>query len=74
MSKELEKGLKDKFKNPYGEYKIHLIIKGYTRAGWGKDSLGYTKLKQQRITTGNARLVIHMFKQMCWGLVEQLII
>ena len=66
VSKELEKGLKDKFKNPYGEYRNpstndYKSDNAVTRAGWGKDrDLGYTIIEATTDpSTGNARLVIH---------------
>ncbi len=43
VSKELIKGLKDKFKNPYGAYDSSMGDNAVTAAGWGKDrDLGYT--------------------------------
>ena len=66
MAKELEKGLKDKFKNPYGEYRNpstndYKSDNAVTRAGWGKDrDLGYTIIEPTtHPTTGKARLNIH---------------
>ena len=66
MAKELEKGLKDKFKNPYGEYRNpstndYKSDNAVTRAGWGKDrDLGYTIIEATTDpSTGNARLIIH---------------
>ena len=66
VSKELEKGLKDKFKNPYGEYRNpstndYKSDNAVTRAGWGKDrDLGYTIIEATtNPSTGDARLIIH---------------
>ena len=67
VAKELEKGLKDKFKNPYGEYRDPSTGKDYksdnavTRAGSGADrDLGYTVIESTtHPSTGNARLNIH---------------
>jgi prepilin-type N-terminal cleavage/methylation domain-containing protein len=66
VAKELEKGLKDKFKNPYGEYRNpstndYKSDNAVTRAGWGKDrDLGYTIIESTtHPTTGKARLNIH---------------
>ena len=66
VAKELEKGLKDKFKNPYGEYRNpstndYKSDNAVTRAGWGADrDLGYTIIEPTtHPTTGKARLNIH---------------
>ena len=66
VAKELEKGLKDKFKNPYGEYRNpstndYKSDNAVTNAGWGKDrDLGYTIIQATTDpSTGNARLNIH---------------
>ena len=66
MAKELEKGLKDKFKNPYGEYRNsstndYKSDNAVTRAGSGADrDLGYTVIESTtHPSTGNARLNIH---------------
>ena len=64
MAKELEKGLKDKFKNPYGEYRNsstndYKSDNAVTRAGWGQDrDLGYTII-ESKMQSGNAILNIH---------------
>ena len=64
MAKELEKGLKDKFKNPYGAYRNpstndYKSDNAVTRAGWGKDrDLGYT-IVDYKTQSGNAILNIH---------------
>ncbi len=43
MARELQKGLKDKFKNPYGAYDSFIGDSAVTTSGWGKDrDLGYT--------------------------------
>ena len=66
VAKELEKGLKDKFKNPYGAYRNpstndYKSDNAVTRAGWGKDrDLGYTIIEPTtHSSTGNAILNIH---------------
>ena len=61
VAKELEKGLKDKFKNPYGAYDSSMGDNAVTRAGWGKDrDLGYTIIEPTtHSSTGNAILYIH---------------
>ena len=66
VAKELEKGLKDKFKNPYGAYRNpstndYKSDNAVTRAGWGKDrDLGYTIIESTtHSSTGKARLNIH---------------
>ena len=65
VAKELEKGLKDKFKNPYGAYTDSFnnfkSDNAVTRAGWGKDcDLGYTIIEPTtHSSTGNAILNIH---------------
>ena len=60
------KGLKDKFKNPYGEYRNpstndYKSDNAVTRAGSGADrDLGYTVIESTtHPSTGNARLNIH---------------
>ena len=59
MAKELEKGLKDKFKNPYGAYDSFIGDSAVTTSGWGKDrDLGYTIL-DTKMQSGNAILNIH---------------
>ena len=64
MAKELEKGLKDKFKNPYGEYRNpstndYKSDNAVTRAGWGQDrDLGYTII-DSKMQSGKAILNIH---------------
>ena len=70
MAKELEKGLKDKFKNPYGAYEASMGDNAVTTAGWGKDrDLGYTIIEPTtHSSTGNARLNIHTCnKHSCVG-------
>ena len=61
VAKELEKGLKDKFKNPYGAYDSSMGDNAVTTAGWGKDrDLGYTIIEPTtHSSTGNAILNIH---------------
>ena len=65
VAKELEKGLKDKFKNPYGAYTDSFnnfrSDNAVTRAGSGKDDdLGYTIIEPTtHSSTGNAILNIH---------------
>ena len=66
VAKELEKGLKDKFKNPYGEYRNpstndYKSDNAVTRAGSGADrDLGYTIIESTtHPTTGKASLNIH---------------
>ena len=59
VAKELEKGLKDKFKNPYGAYDSWMGDNAVTRAGWGQDrDLGYT-IVDYKTQSGNAILNIH---------------
>ena len=64
VAKELEKGLKDKFKNPYGAYKNpstndYKSDNAVTRAGWGQDrDLGYTII-DSKMQSGKAILNIH---------------
>ena len=71
---ELEKGLKDKFKNPYGEYRNpstndYKSDNAVTRAGWGKDrDLGYTIIEPTtHSSTGNAILNIHTCNKLPCG-------
>ena len=67
VAKELEKGLKDKCKNPYGAYSEGINQRNYksdtavTRAGSGTDrDLGYTIIESTtHPTTGKASLNIH---------------
>ena len=61
VTKELVKGLKDKFKNPYGAYEASMGDNAVTTAGWGKDrDLGYTIIEPTtHSSTGNAILNIH---------------
>ena len=61
VTKELVKGLKDKFKNPYGAYDSSMGDNAVTAAGWGKDrDLGYTIIEPTtHSSTGKARLNIH---------------
>ena len=61
VTKELVKGLKDKFKNPYGAYEASMGDNAVTTAGYGKDrDLGYTIVEATtHSSTGNARLNIH---------------
>ena len=61
VSKELIKGLKDKFKNPYGAYDSSMGDNAVTAAGWGKDrDLGYTIIEPTtHSSTGKAILNIH---------------
>ena len=75
VTKELVKGLKNKFKNPYGEYrnpstKDYLSDNAVTTAGYGKDrDLGYTIIEPTtHSSTGNARLNIHTCSKLsCFG-------
>jgi|TARA_B110000116_G_scaffold150117_1_gene129853 type IV pilus assembly protein PilA len=70
VTKELVKGLKDKFKNPYGAYEASMGDNAVTTAGWGKDrDLGYTIIEATtHSSTGNARLNIHTCnKHSCIG-------
>ena len=61
VTKELVKGLKDKFKNPYGAYDSFIGDSAVTTSGWGKDrDLGYTIIEPTtHSSTGNAILNIH---------------
>ena len=61
VANELTKGLKDKFKNPYGAYDSFIGDNAVTTAGWGKDrDLGYTIIEPTtHSSTGNAILNIH---------------
>ena len=70
VTKELVKGLKDKFKNPYGAYEASMGDNAVTTSGWGKDrDLGYTIIEATtHSSTGNARLNIHTCnKHSCVG-------
>jgi type IV pilus assembly protein PilA len=70
VTKELVKGLKDKFKNPYGAYEASMGDNAVTTAGSGKDrDLGYTIIEATtHSSTGNARLNIHTCnKHSCIG-------
>jgi len=60
-AKELVKGLKGQFKNPYGAYDASMGDNAVTTAGWGEDrDLGYTIIEATtHSATGNARLNIH---------------
>ena len=67
---ELVKGLKDKFKNPYGAYDSSMGDNAVPAAGWGKDrDLGYTIIEPTtHPSTGKARLNIHTcIKLSCIG-------
>ena len=73
MAKELEKGLKDKFKNPYGEYRNpstndYKSDNAVTRAGWGQDrDLGYTRIDPRGLSDGPLINISTCFKLPCNG-------